>query len=218
MAKAASSIGWGLVVSDSNTDGAAGRGGAIAFGARRTDGGMFNAGAVAGAKSNSTGTNENGDLVLYSSVASSLTERMRIRSNGEVTTPNTPRAHIAKTTSQSLTTSSSTMTFNSVAYNVGSCYSTRGNRFTAPVEGYYLAYFSLNVLATTSYTILQIAKNGTMYQNVDHFTSAANIRFNHTAFGIIHCSASDYISVIGYVGSGSLSVDNAGHFTVALLG
>jgi len=84
MAKVPSSIGWGLVVSDSNTDGVFGRGGAIAFGARRTDGGQFNAAAISGAKSNNSGLNENGDLVLYSSVASSLTERMRIVTDGNV--------------------------------------------------------------------------------------------------------------------------------------
>jgi hypothetical protein len=84
MAKAASSSGWGINVSDTNTDGVAGRGGAIAFSAKRTDGGNFNAGAIAGAKSNSTGMNENGDLVLYSSVSSSLTERMRIDSGGRL--------------------------------------------------------------------------------------------------------------------------------------
>jgi hypothetical protein len=84
MAKVAASSGWGIVVSDSNTDGVAGRGGAIAFGARRTDGGNFNCGAISGAKSNSTGMNENGDLVLWSSVSSSLTERMRILSGGNV--------------------------------------------------------------------------------------------------------------------------------------
>ncbi len=82
MAKLPSSSGWGVVVQDTNTDGLAGRGGAIAFGAYRTDSGRFNAAAVAGAKSNSTGGNENGDLVLYSSVASSLTERVRVLSAG----------------------------------------------------------------------------------------------------------------------------------------
>jgi hypothetical protein len=84
MVKNPSSAGWGIVVSDSNIDGVAGRGGAIAFGARRTDGGQFNCGAISGAKSNSTGMNENGDLVLWSSVSSSLTERMRILSGGNV--------------------------------------------------------------------------------------------------------------------------------------
>jgi hypothetical protein len=82
MAKVASGTGWGMVVQDTNSDGVAGRGGAIAFGAYRSDGGRFNVAAVAGAKSNSTGTNENGDLVLYSSVASSLTERVRVLSAG----------------------------------------------------------------------------------------------------------------------------------------
>jgi len=82
MAKLPTSSGWGVVVQDTNTDGLAGRGGAIAFGAYRTDSGRFNTAAVAGAKSNSTGGNENGDLVLYSSVASSLTERVRVLSAG----------------------------------------------------------------------------------------------------------------------------------------
>jgi hypothetical protein len=82
MAKIPTSSGWGVVVQDTNTDGLAGRGGAIAFGAYRTDSGRFNAAAVAGAKSNSTGGNEDGDLLLYSSVASSLTERVRVLSAG----------------------------------------------------------------------------------------------------------------------------------------
>ncbi len=104
MAKVANSSGWGIVVSDSNTDGVAGRGGAIAFGARRTDGGSFNCGAISGAKSNSTGANENGDLVLWSSVSSSLTERMRIDSAGMVTTPYQPSWNLRPNGSGNVTT------------------------------------------------------------------------------------------------------------------
>ena len=83
MAKSPSSSGWGLTVQDTNADGAVGRGGAIAFGALRSDGGRFNAGAVAASKS-SAGLVEDGDLILYSSVASSLTPRIKILSPGRI--------------------------------------------------------------------------------------------------------------------------------------
>ena len=107
MSKQPSSAGWGIVVQDTNTDGALGRGGAIAFGARRSDGGAFNAGAISGAKSNSTGANENGDLVFHSSVSSTLTERMRIMTDGGVVIGDTTTSRRFKTRFESNTVYSS---------------------------------------------------------------------------------------------------------------
>ena len=107
MSKQSSSAGWGIVVQDTNTDGALGRGGAIAFGARRSNGGAFNAGAISGAKSNSTGENENGDLVFHSSVSSTLTERMRIMTDGGVVIGDTTTSRRFKTRFESNTVYSS---------------------------------------------------------------------------------------------------------------
>ena len=78
------SSGWHAQFTDAYDDGAKGRGGAIVFGAFRGNGGQFNAAAIGGAKSNNTIGNENGDCVLYASVGSGLTERIRATSSGEI--------------------------------------------------------------------------------------------------------------------------------------
>jgi hypothetical protein len=87
LTKTLNSSGWGLNVKDTTTGGAAGVGGAISFAAiRGTDLGVFNAGAIAGAKSNSTDGNEKGDLAFYSGsgTGGALAERMRIQWDGNV--------------------------------------------------------------------------------------------------------------------------------------
>lgn len=82
LTKTLSSSGWGLQVLDAKTDGAVGNGGAISFGARRSDGGAFNAAAIAGSKQ-ASGMTESGDMVFYTtSGGGALSEKMRLNNYG----------------------------------------------------------------------------------------------------------------------------------------
>jgi C1q domain len=63
------------------------------------------------------------------------TERMRIDSAGQVTTPSQPAFHAF---GLNTVTNSSNIVFPSVVFNIGSHYNTSTGRFTAPVSGIYM--------------------------------------------------------------------------------
>lgn len=144
--------------------------------------------------------------------------RMEIDGSGRVTTPYQPRAHIRKTTSTSVSTTSTKITFDAASYDIGSNYSDANDRYTAPITGYYLVCLNLNIPASGSNITVAVAKNGATYQGMDYTTVGANIRINYTLSGVVYLSAGDYIEIFSVISSGSYSVDNAGHLSIALLG
>jgi hypothetical protein len=200
MAKAASSSGWGINVSDTNTDGVAGRGGAIAFSAKRTDGGNFNAGAIAGAKSNSTGMNENGDLVLYSSVSSSLTERMRIYSAGQITTPSQPRFKARLTATNNNVSNGAIFPFSAVVFDIGNNFNTSTYRFTAPISGYYLFHVQIfRNSASQDNLVINLYKNGSPITTVRTYTGT--VADSSIGFATIwNVTAGDYFEIYNTTG------------------
>ena len=84
-------------------------------------------------------------LGFYTEVTGgSMTERMRIDSDGNVTKPNNPAFYSYLSASAPTGTSASTtVAFDSTMFNIGSHFNTGTSQFTAPVDGVY--YFNLNV-------------------------------------------------------------------------
>lgn len=137
---------------------------------------------------------------------------------GRVTTPLQPKAYVRKTSGQTLTTSSSKITFDAATYDVGSIYSNANDRITVPVAGYYFVSVNLNILSSTNTITIDITRNGTAIGGLNCTTVGANVRINYTISGVVSLSANDFIEVVGVMNSGSVSVDNAGFLNVYLLG
>ena len=171
-----------------------------------------------------TGTNSrsfsigNGGTYLNVYDETADAERLRIDSSGRVTTPSQPRAHITKTTGNTLTSSASKITFDAATYDIGSNYSDANDRYTAPVTGYYLVSSNINVINTTNNVTVSVYKNGAVYGNMRYSCTAANVRLNYILVGVVYLSAGDYIEVFGLVNTGTVGVDNDGFLSIALLG
>ena len=143
---------------------------------------------------------------------------VNVDSSGRVTTPYQPRAHITKTTGNTLTTSASKISFDAATYDIGSNYSDANDRYTAPVTGYYLVSSNINVINTTNNVTISVYKNGAVYGNMRYSCIAANVRLNYILVGIVYLQAGDYIEVFGIMNTGTVSVDNDGFLSIALLG
>lgn len=86
--------------------------------------------------------------------------------------------------------------FNTVALNIGNCFNTSTNRFTAPVSGIYLFTFSIYVNVSSA-AWPGIYKNGSQY-NVNDAVVAYN---GNTASGVsmsvlMSLAANDYVQVV----------------------
>jgi hypothetical protein len=136
-------------------------------------------------------------------------ERMRINSNGQVTTPFQP-AFSAFRDAGSVpgTTSSAVIVFNNATFsNVGSHYNTSTGRFTAPVAGTY--YFSFSGMLDSSPNNagdlqMKIRKNGADFTISNPPMSGASIQgMGFAMSGAISLAASDYVDVAFYASNDS---------------
>ena len=95
----------------------------------------------------------NADTLFYNTSGGSLTEKMRIRAGGMITTPDQPafNAKLSTATGQNF---NGTLVFNTVQYNIGSHYNGTNGRFTAPVDGRYLFNWYTNVDTNSNSTSL----------------------------------------------------------------
>jgi hypothetical protein len=95
---------------------------------------------IAGSADTSSSVNSN--IIFETKAASaSATEAMRISSAGIVTKPLQPAFHADADGTASLAVNN-TVVFNNARINVGNHYSTTTGKFTAPVDGKYLIYWS----------------------------------------------------------------------------
>ena len=148
-------------------------------------------------------------------------ERLRIDSSGNVTTPNQPCSFyvgLSNTATSNKLDTTETLVFNTNKRNEGSCYDNSNGRFTAPVAGTY--FVGVNILIDTSATLASrscdLQKNGSGYATICYHRSGGESRYEGMAgTGIIELAVNDYISIRGTSG---IHTGAETGFTVYLLG
>ena len=107
-----------------------------------------------------------------------------------------------------------------VIYNVGGCYSTTTNRFTAPVSGLY--YFNFSAWHTSGTTRVGIRKNGsyvtsgTQSQPIHARMGATSADQDSNMSIIISLNTNDYVDVCLFEGTATMFY--AQHFMGYLIG
>ena len=136
--------------------------------------------------------------------SASLTERMRISSEGYVTNPARPCFDVAKGNGH--VSSTNAIVFDVVNVNNGSHYNTSNGRFTAPVTGTYFLYFGGIKANSSSVVRLKLLKNGTgNYMNADRearYDTGGNYGENASMNAIVSLTATDYVQV--YITDGTI--------------
>jgi hypothetical protein len=136
-------------------------------------------------------------------LATAGSERMRINSSGYITTPSQPKFFARKTTSTALSSTEVQLIYDTVTFNIGSCYNASNGRFTAPVTGVY----QFNI--TNSFT----SSNNNVYNAVYPWVNGSSSTYNwvrlrgttvNGAYGGINGSmtialtAGDYLQLTAY--------------------
>jgi len=86
-------------------------------------------------------------------------------------------------------------TFNTVSINVGSCWSSTNNRFTAPIDGNYEFSYSLLNSAASAFTI-EFRKNGSAMTLGTFPRGYSSTQYTPcTGSGILTLSQNDYIEI-----------------------
>jgi len=135
--------------------------------------------------------------------------RMTIDSSGYITKPSQPAFLASNTTlAYTGTTSSTPFGFNNTTYNIGSGFNTSTFRFTAPIAGRYLFYFSFFFDASvgTSNADALYYVNGTQLSGGTAATLASRPGQDRITVGntiILNLNASDYVDVRGRDGTGT---------------
>lgn len=149
------------------------------------------------------------DFVVNVSKTGTLTERMRIDSSGRVTTPSQPAFLASNSTlAYTGTTSSSPFAFNNTTINVGSGFNTSTYRFTAPIAGRYLLYFSLffdTGIGTTNCDVL-FCVNGAQLSGGTAALLCSRPNQDRITLGntlVLDLNASDYVDVRGRDATGT---------------
>ncbi len=148
------------------------------------------------------------------------TTAMTIDNAGRVLTPARPMFDVAKSSAQTIASATVTkITWDTENYDIGGNFAS--DKFTAPIAGKY----HMNALVTMS-TIIAGAgigliwyKNGSVFRNGHHQSTEINITFALQASGVFDLSASDYLELFIFQGSGSSetigTANNVGSVTAA---
>ena len=105
-----------------------------------------------------TSNKDDASMTFYTRNGGSVTERLKISSDGIVTKPNTPAFHVSRQGGD--VSANNYVTFDHADYNNGSHFNTSNGRFTAPVTGIYF-FSAWHFTGGTSAFYLRI--NGTTY-------------------------------------------------------
>ena len=127
-----------------------------------------------------------------------------IDSSGRILTPSRPIFDVAKSTTQTIQTTTLTkVTWDTVNYDIGSNFAS--NKFTAPVAGKYFmnALVTFSQMAAGAGIGLQWYKNGSAFRSGHHQSTEINISFAVTSCGVFDLSVGDELEVHVFQGSGS---------------
>jgi hypothetical protein len=136
---------------------------------------------------------------LLFSTGSSPSEKMRINSNGVITTPFQPafRAYYSVNGFWNLNTNE-LFNFDSVEYNIGGCFNTSNGSFTAPVAGVYQFNFYTIVYGAVTNGAVAFRRNGvppTSGHNVHFSPSVAGAWSNVVYTTSIYLNVGDYVQM-----------------------
>ena len=151
--------------------------------------------------------------------ANSITA-MTIDGTGRILTPARPMFDVAKSSSQALSSGSVTkITWDTENYDIGGNFAS--NKFTAPIAGKY----HMSTVLTYSTMIAGAGigliwyKNGSVFRNGHHQSTEINITFTLQSSVVFDLSASDYVEVYAFQGSGSSenlgTANNIGSVSIA---
>ena len=165
------------------------------------------------------GDDMGGDLVFMTKPESgSLAERLRIRSDGQITTP-TQCSFRATKSGGPFNTGGGTIVFDQNQHNIGSNYNTSNGRFTAPVDGTYIFHYYSIYQNNSSDDLFDFYKNGSSFAGSRmHYTNGgvSSNWDNITNTQIIELNANDYVEV--YASDQTLHGGDWTHFCGHLLG
>ena len=131
------------------------------------------------------------------------TTALTMDSTGRILTPARPMFDVAKSSTQNITTGPQKVTWDTENYDIGGNFASY--KFTAPIAGKYHmnACLTLSTIVAGAGIGLIWYKNGSVFRSGHHQSTEVNITFAITANAILDLSASDYIEVYVFQGSGS---------------
>ena len=145
---------------------------------------------------------------------------MTIDSAGRVLTPARPIFEVAKSSAQTLASSTLTkVTWNQENFDVGGNFAS--NKFTAPIAGKYHmnCFLTFSTMIAGAGLSLLWYKNGSVFKNGHQQSTEINITISMNSTVILDLNASDYVEVYALQGSGSNedlgTAGNAGSPTAA---
>ena len=169
------------------------------------------------------GTNDSDFVFLAES-----NERLRIDSNGRVTTPSQAAALVYKTGTSQSYSADAIVNYDATAYNQGGMtINSNRNRITVPVAGKYM----INACASGSCTTassgdgwhLKILRDGSTYNSsyafpIETTGSEVGQELAYTLSMVVEADANDYFEIeVGNVGSARADISR-GYFGIYLLG
>ena len=130
------------------------------------------------------------------------TAAMTIDASGRILTPARPAFRAEKRASnQSISDSTTTaITFEHEAFDIGSNYNASNSRFTAPIAGIYHFNSITRAVAnggTMDYFIMFLYKNGSLYSDMFQMQTSANNMLNSHLGGsvTVQLAATDYVEI-----------------------
>ena len=132
------------------------------------------------------------------------TSALTIDSTGRILTPARPMFDVAKSSSQSLSNATVTkITWDTENYDIGGNFA--NNKFTAPITGKYhmSTVLTYSTMVAGAGIGLIWYKNGSVFRNGHHQSTEINITFTLQSSVVFDLSASDYVEVYAFQGSGS---------------
>ena len=126
---------------------------------------------------------------------SAYAERMRIDASGRVTKPYHPSFKAGRSSGN--VSATTTILFDTIYHNVGSCYNASTGRFTAPIAGnYFLCCNVFNTSGTSTQVYMKLNGNNNLY-NLYYGSGYGNMHLSQ----IISLSINDYVEVVVTTGT-----------------